>query len=107
MEDRLEKALATYVESQLKPAGLSDAQIVRVKDGLARLVKLGVKPTSVFPVGIIVNDGAVVHADLDGKGLGDLVAGLGQQPGGAIERFEVFPKGIIAVDGFSTRIRVR
>lgn len=102
-----EKTLESYVVEQLKPAGLSEAQIARVQDGVSRLVKLGVKPTSVFPFGIIVNDGAVLNADLDAAGLTALVTGLGKQPGGSIERFEVFPKGIIAVDGFSTRIQVR
>ena len=102
-----EKAIEKYVDAQLKPAGLSEAQLARVRDGVLQLYKLGVKPNSVFPYGIILNDAATVHADLDTVSLGRLVEWLGTQPGGALERFEVFPKGIPVVDGFATRIRLR
>jgi hypothetical protein len=102
-----EATLEKYVDAQLRPAGLSDAQLARVRDGVLRLYKLGITPSSVFPHGIIVNDAATVHADLDVTSLGKLFESLAKHPGGALEQLEVFPKGIPVVDGFAARIHLR
>jgi hypothetical protein len=102
-----EESLGKFVDAHLKPAGLSDAQLGRVRDGVLRLYRLGIRPHSVLTNGIVVNDSATVHADLDVASLGKLMDWLGKQSGGEFGRIEVFPKGIPTVDGFATRIQLR
>jgi hypothetical protein len=103
MSDQLEDAIT----ARLDCCGLSKKQIDRIVAAATDLSrKTGIKPGSIFPIGIVVNDGAVLDTHLDAAGLDKLIDWIKKYPG--VDGLEIFPKGIPASpDTFAARVRFR
>lgn len=77
----------------------SEASLKSLAETIASLEADGFRPTDLFPLGTIAQDGAGVHFEARSENLGDVLRRLSElrdlQP-----EFRIFPIGIIAPDHF-------
>ena len=90
------------IKRQLSRREISDESLSRLADHVASLDALGFQPKDVFPLGIIIQDGAGVSFEVPAADLGKLVDQIAKLDDLRPE-IRIFPKGIISPDSFEVR----
>lgn len=90
------------IQAQLCRREIGEAQLKTIAEEVARLTAGGFPAKDVFPLGIIVQDGAGVVFEVQPDSLGKLVDEIAKLKDLKPE-IKIFPKGILAPDTFEVR----
>ncbi|REJ85129.1 MAG: hypothetical protein DWQ36_14705 [Acidobacteria bacterium] len=96
---------AEKIRLRLSRKELSDEALTELATSIAKLDADGFSPTDVFPIGIIIQEGAGAHFEVKHDQLGDLVSRLAELKDLRTD-LQIFPKGIIAPDRFEVRAKM-
>lgn len=96
---------ASTYQAKLTKSEISGERLRELAEAVARLEADGFKPTDVFPIGTIIQEGAGVQFDVTPDQLGSIVERLADLKELSSE-IRIFPIGIIAPDRFRVETRV-